>query len=57
MGNDNDDPAASPDTHDGPGKRLFPVGIEVGIWLIEDDEQWVCVKSASKRHPLLLACG
>ena len=54
MGDDDDDRAAPRAPRGSPGQRLFALGVEVGVRLVEHDQERLAVERAGQRHPLPL---
>ena len=57
MGNDDDDAFAFAHAKNCMGQRFVALGVEVGVRLIENDEEWIAVDCAGERDPLRLAGG
>ena len=57
MGDDDGDAAAPADRQDRLGQRRVALGVEVGVGLVEDDEERVAIERAGQRDALALAGG
>ena len=57
MRDDDHDPAARANAENGLGERLLAFGIEIGIGLVEHDQERLAVESARERNSLLLSSG
>ena len=55
MGDDDGDGAAGPQPEDGAGQRFIAFGIEVRIWLVQHDQEWIAVESARECDALRLS--
>ena len=55
MGNDHHDATAGANSENGLGECLFAFGIEIGIGLVEHDQERLAVESAGERDSLLLS--
>src|SRR4026209_1037016 len=57
MGDDNDDSLALPNAKDRPCQSFIAFCIKIRIWLIENDQDGLAEKCASKRYSLRLTSG
>ena len=57
MRDDDHDPAARPHAENGAGERLLAFGIEIGVGLVEHDQERLAVERARERDPLPLSGG
>ncbi len=57
MRDDDHDPAARPNAENGLGERLLAFGVEIGIGLVEHDQERLAVERARERNSLLLSSG
>ena len=57
MGNDDHDAAARAHAENRLGQRLLAFGIEIGIGLVEHDQERIAIERARERDPLLLSGG
>jgi hypothetical protein len=55
MGHDHDDATAGAHSHDSLGQCLFAFGVEIGIRLIEHDQERVAIERTGKSNPLPLS--
>ena len=55
MGDHDDDAAARPNAQNGAGQGVVAVAIEIGIGLVENDQERIAVKRPGEPDPLALA--
>ena len=51
---DDGEAAALAHAEDGPRQGRFAIRVEVGVWLIEHDQERIAIERAGQRHALLL---
>ena len=56
MGNHDADAAARPDRSDRLGERRFALSVEVGVRLVQHDQEGIAIERPGQRHPLPLTC-
>ena len=57
VGDDNDDALALAHSKDRARQRFVAFGVEVGVRLVENDQERIAVDGAGERDPLRLAGG
>ena len=55
MGNDDDDAAAGTNAEDCRRQSLFTVAVEIGVGLVQNDQEGIAIECAGERNPLALA--
>src|SRR5687767_9756832 len=51
-----DDAASRPNPLDGLRQGPLPLRVEIGIRLVQNDQEWIAIECARQRDPLALAC-